>query len=69
MHRVLDLADQVHQRDTFAAELIARLGLDREAIDREGQSVSNEILKALDELLYERKRLYSILPPERRPLK
>jgi len=44
-------ADGTKEHDLFVAELISRLGLDREAIDREGLSMGNEILKALDEKL------------------
>lgn len=45
---ILETFRILENRDLFVAELISRLGLDREAIDREGLSVGNEILKALD---------------------
>lgn len=51
----------LEQRNLFVAELIGRLGLDREAIDREGLPVGNEILKALDEKLAEIQQLSALL--------
>lgn len=45
------LASKNLEHELFVAELISRLGLDREAIDREGLPVGNEILKTLDKMM------------------